>query len=101
MGGISFTASDFDLRFDGNVGVMVRGEYSIQTRPGSEPETIEVPEFQPELTKLLEQTVENETMTKDGALAIQFSSGAVLTCYHRIPGDDSYGIYIAHSFGIV
>lgn len=88
---IWLAADVFDLAFDGNVGVLVRGEYSLQTNAGSEPKTVKVPEFLPELTKLLKQTVENESATIDGAIAFRFSSGALLTCYLRIPGE---GIYI-------
>lgn len=93
---ISFTASDFTLHFNGHTGIEVRGEYSLQTNSGSEPKTVKVPKFLPELTKLLDQTVENESLTEDGTLAVEFSSGAVLTCYDRIPQDKSYGFYIAH-----
>jgi hypothetical protein len=88
---IWLAADVFDLAFDGNAGVLVRGEYSLQTSPRSEPKAVKVPEFIPELTKLLGQTVENESVTVDGAIAIRFSSGALLTCYLRIPGA---GIYI-------
>lgn len=92
--GISFTASNFTLHFDGHVGIVVRCEYSLQTNPGSELEKIEVPEFHRELTKLLDQTVESESLSEDGALAVEFSRGAVLTCYRVTAADKSYGIYI-------
>lgn len=61
-----------------------------------EPELIDVPEFHPELTKLLEQTVKNASAATDGTLALQFSDGAVLTFYDRTPGYDEISIGDRH-----
>lgn len=72
----------------------MNGEYSLQVKPASEPDVIEVPEFHPDLTKLLEQTVNNASATRDGMLTLQFSSGAVFTRYGRTPGREYYDIHI-------
>ncbi|HEX5278675.1 MAG TPA: DUF6188 family protein [Micropepsaceae bacterium] len=91
---VSFFVNQMILRFDQDISVRLEGEYSLQLDSGSEPEIIEVPEFHPELTKLLEQTVSNASSAKDGTLKIQFSGGAIFTCYDRTPGYESYEIDI-------
>lgn len=91
---VCFAAYQFNLHFGQNLMIQVNGEYSLQMDAGSEPEIIEPPEFHPGLTKLLEQTVSNASSTRDGMLTLQFSSGAVFTCYDRTPGYESYYIHI-------
>jgi hypothetical protein len=91
---VCFAAYQFGLHFGEHIFVQVNGEYSLQADPGSEPEIIEPPEFHPELTKLLEQTVSNASSTRGGTLSLQFSNGAVFTCYDRTPGYESYDIHI-------
>lgn len=91
---VCFAAYQFNLHFGQKLMIQVNGEYSLQMDPGSEPEIIEPPEFPPGLTKLLEQTVSNASSRRDGALTLQFSNGAVFTCYDRTPGYESYYIHI-------
>lgn len=98
---IYFAAYHFVLQFDQHIGVQVHGEYSLQIDPGLEPDIIDVPEFHPQLTKLLEQTVNNATATREGTLTLQFSNGAVFTCYDRTPGYESYEIFIGDRHLIV
>lgn len=101
LGHVCFFVNQITFHFDQKIGVRLEGEYSLQMDPGSEPEIIEVPEFHPGLTKLLEQTVKNASATRDGTLALQFSDGAVLTFYDRTPGYESYEISIGDRHIIV
>ena len=98
---VCFAAYQINLHFDQEIGVQVGGEYSLQMDTGSEPEIIEPPEFHAGLTKLLEQTVSNASSTRDGMLSLQFSNGAVFTCYDRTPGYESYEISIGDRHIIV
>lgn len=98
---VCFAAYHFNFHFDQDIGVQVGGEYSLQMKPVSEPDIIEVPEFHPGLTKLLEQTVIHASATRDGTLILRFSGGAVFTCYDRTPGYESYDIYIGDRHIIV
>lgn len=91
---ICFAVNQLYLHFGHKLMIQLGGEYSLQTDPASEPEIIEVPEFHPQLTKLLEQTVNNASATREGTLTLQFSNGAVFTCYDRTPGYESYEIII-------
>lgn len=91
---VCFLVNQINLHFDQKISVQLGGEYSLQMDPESEPEIIEVPEFHPGLTKLLEQTISNASAAADGTLTLHFSGGAVFTCYDRTPGYESYDIYI-------
>ena len=98
---VCFFINQVSFHFDQKVSVRLEGEYSLQMDPALEPELIDVPEFHPELTKLLEQTVKNASAARDGTLALQFSDGAVLTFYDRTPGYESYEISIGERHIIV
>ena len=89
------------FHFDQNISVRLEGEYSLQVDSAAEPEMIEIPEFHPGLTKLLDARVKDTSSTRDGTLVLQFSDGAVLTFYDRSPGYERYEISIGDRHIIV
>lgn len=98
---VSVFVNQINFRFDQNVSVRLESVYSLQVAPGSETEIIDVPEFHPGLTKLLEKMVKNASAARDGTLALQFSNGAVLTFYDRTPAYEAYEISVGDRHIIV
>lgn len=98
---VSFFINQITFHFDQKISVRLEGEYSLQMEAASEPEIIEVPEFHPGLTKLLEEVVKSASSSRDGTLALRFSNGAALTFYDRSPGYERYEITIGDRHIIV
>jgi len=85
-------ATQVYLHFGDQLSICVEANYSLQSNRDSEAHIIDVPAVEPDLFKLLEQSVTAASAQADGTLVLEFDNDFVFKCYDPTDLYEAYEI---------